>query len=279
MIRNIFILIFICAMCCGCNEMSPEIPCLSCEDNGGGGGPDEVIKKVLIEEFTGVQCVNCPQGAEEIENLISIHGDKLIAISIHAGFFSTPYPENLYDFRTSDGDNLESYLGPVSAFPAGVVDRFVFSGEQNEITGQAAWGAYVAERLAETPQISIEILPEFDAASRSLNIVVSGQAISAIDHEVNLSVLLTENHIQDYQLTPDGKESDYDHKHVLRDVLTTFDGDAISSSMSIGDAYDQTFTYNLPTEWDELNCSVVAFIHRNDSEKTILQVEEVNLAE
>jgi len=43
----------------------------------------EVLRHVLVEEFTGVQCVNCPQGSQLIENLINTHGERLIAVSIH----------------------------------------------------------------------------------------------------------------------------------------------------------------------------------------------------
>ncbi len=283
MTRNIFLFLalfsFMMLSCC-VNENSPEIPCLSCDDDdGGGGNPDSVIKKVLIEEFTGVRCVNCPQGSAEIENLISIHGDKLVAISIHAGFFSDPYPESLYDFRTPDGDNLEPFLGPLSSFPTAVIDRTLFDGEQAMVIGQASWSAYIAQQLDEAASISVEVLPEYDSSSRELSIDVSGIALLDLEHDIYLTVLITETNIADYQLKPEGKDEDYLHKHVLRDILTPFSGSNISATLNSGDTYDESFSYNIPNEWDANNCSVIAFIHRNDAEKTILQVEEIHLSE
>ena len=116
MIRNIFFFVVLLAVSSCCfNETSPVIPCLSCDDGGDGPDTTEVVKKVLIEEFTGVRCVNCPQGSAEIENLLSIHGDKLVAISIHAGFFAPPYPESLYDLRTPDGDKkIGEFFEPIT---------------------------------------------------------------------------------------------------------------------------------------------------------------------
>ncbi|MDZ7774810.1 MAG: hypothetical protein U5L09_03950 [Bacteroidales bacterium] len=54
-ILTLFMLIFI-----GCDEI--EKPYLR-ESNGGDGGdpPETGLRKVLIEEFTGDKCVNCPR--------------------------------------------------------------------------------------------------------------------------------------------------------------------------------------------------------------------------
>src|ERR1700741_1300369 len=92
------------------------------------GPPELGDRKVLIEEFTGVRCVNCPDGSAEIENLLSLYGGNLVAVSIHSGFFSDPYPDNLYDFRTPEGDQLLNYLGQPLGYPTAVIDRKLFNG-------------------------------------------------------------------------------------------------------------------------------------------------------
>ena len=35
----------------------------------GSGGPSEGIRKVLLEDYTGHKCPNCPEAAEEAHNL------------------------------------------------------------------------------------------------------------------------------------------------------------------------------------------------------------------
>ncbi len=45
---------------------------------------------VLIEEFTGKGCTNCPKGSRELENLLTQFPNNLVAISLHAGFFANP---------------------------------------------------------------------------------------------------------------------------------------------------------------------------------------------
>ena len=51
--------------------------------------PPEVSRAVLIEDFTGQYCVNCPRATEEIERLVEEYGDTtVIAVAIHSGPFS-----------------------------------------------------------------------------------------------------------------------------------------------------------------------------------------------
>ena len=48
--------------------------------------PPEVGRAVLIEDYTGQYCVNCPRATEEIERLVKEYGDStVIAVAIHSG--------------------------------------------------------------------------------------------------------------------------------------------------------------------------------------------------
>ena len=48
--------------------------------------PAEAGRAVLIEDFTGQNCKNCPNGTTIINDIIKTHGeDKVIAVGIHSG--------------------------------------------------------------------------------------------------------------------------------------------------------------------------------------------------
>ena len=65
-----------------CDEVSHENRLIYIE-------PPEVGRAVLIEDYTGQYCVNCPRATEEIERLVSEYGDSVvIAVAIHSGPFS-----------------------------------------------------------------------------------------------------------------------------------------------------------------------------------------------
>lgn len=279
--KNTFILIFLACFFFACEENMPEIACLSCDN-------EEVIitpqdRRVLIEEFTGVRCINCPAGSVEIENLLSIHGDKLIAVSIHAEFFANPYSENQYDFRTDGGEFIISLLGLPEAYPSAVIDRKQFTGESDlQLVGKELWAGRIAERLEETAKVSLTVNNSYDATSRNLSVEVSGGALEGIDEEVRLTIMVTENDIMDAQLTPESSPSldlEYKHKHVLRTVLTAYDGDNLADAMLEGDTFEKSYSFTLPDGWNPDNCEVIAFVHLAGDQKDVLQATEEHLAD
>ena len=74
----------------------------------------EPVKRVVLEEFTGTTCPNCPRGILAIENLEKVFGDRIIPISYHC-YTGDPY---------STG-TLEEYcqaLGLVAA-PSAMIQR------------------------------------------------------------------------------------------------------------------------------------------------------------
>ena len=64
--------------CClySCIEVPVVLP------TGSDPTTNQTTQNVLIEEYTGVRCQNCPAGAQLLEELKTIHGDQLIILSI-----------------------------------------------------------------------------------------------------------------------------------------------------------------------------------------------------
>ena len=84
--------------------------------------PPQACRGVLIEDYTGQYCVNCPRATEEIERLVEQYGDtSVIAVAIHSGPFSKNKGE-LTPLYTEVGDMYFNTWG-LSAQPVGLVDR------------------------------------------------------------------------------------------------------------------------------------------------------------
>ena len=48
--------------------------------------PAEVGRAILIEDFTGQKCINCPTGTEIINSIVETYGEEnVIAVGIHSG--------------------------------------------------------------------------------------------------------------------------------------------------------------------------------------------------
>ena len=266
-----------------CTENKPIIPCLSCDDTGiSVVEPGTTVKKVLLEEFTGVRCVNCPKAQAEITNLQSesVFGENLIAVSYHAGFFSEPYPESRADFTTSSGTEILSFLETPIGYPSAVVNRRQFDGERGlQIIQFGTWGGFIAQALEDESLIAIDMENRFIPDTRLLSTTVEITPLALIAEDLNITVLITENDIASVQLTEDGIINDYDQKHVFRTMLTGILGNPISASLQIGITNQETFSFTLPEEWVAENCSVVAFVHQTGGTKEVLQAEELKIIE
>ena len=263
-----------------CTENKPIIPCLSCEGTVTPVNPNVIVKKALMEEFTGVRCVNCPQAKLEIENLQSesLFGEDFIAVSYHAGFFSRPYNDSKNDYRTDQGDDILDFLDQPIGFPSGVINRKQFSGEDDlQIEAFATWGGFVGQELEEPAIIALDLETTYNATNRILNVSVGITPTQNISDALNLSLLITENDIVDVQLTPDGKVDDYAQTHVFRSMITNTFGNPINEALIANQSISNIFSFTLPREWVAENCKVVAFVHYTEQSKEVLQAEEVSV--
>ena len=120
-------LLFLCVLFClsACTEIPPVINPLQ----GTEVEPietDSVVQKVLIEELTGVRCVNCPVGTAEVLRLQELLGEQVIAVALHAGSFAIPYDDSQGDFRIPETASLLIYLGSPLGYPSAVINRKLY---------------------------------------------------------------------------------------------------------------------------------------------------------
>jgi len=255
-----------------CEEIGPDIKPPSVDTVIPTDTMTTTLRNILIEEFTGVQCVNCPDGAQAIENFINTYGERIVAVSIHSGFFSNPLNESQYDLSTDEGEQIEAFVGPVLGYPSAAINRKSF-GTSSNIHGSGTWAGHIAAELETEPQVGINISNTYDDASRNLSVDVEVPFLVSLAGELRLSVLITENDIVDAQKDQTGLIEDYTHKHVFRVMLTDVQGMPIQAQ-TVENSINETFNFTLPPEWNETKCKVVAFVHQSSPDLEVLQVEE-----
>ena len=196
---------------------------------------------VLLEEFTGKGCTNCPKGSREIDNLLLQYPDNLVVVSIHAGFFADPefFPVGVYDLRAEQSAFLIDYLKPILGYPSGVVDRSFFGGDLQ--IGLQQWASAISSEIQVPPSIEVNIDHTYNEETRQLTLTVSGIGKEVESGEVRLSVMLTESGIVDAQddFEAGGIVDDYVHKHVLRDMLTPSAGETLFQDIYAGKTYSK----------------------------------------
>lgn len=255
----------------------------ACTEVGPSISLQTTDRVVLIEEFTGVRCVNCPDGSDKITDLLNTYDGQLIAISIHGGAFSAPFPESRYDFRALDGLDLVRYLNapdnePIG-YPAATVNRKKFPNEQNRTIFLNSWAGYISSELQQAPVVRIDLTGDFNPNTRELTVDTDLFFFEEVAGDVRLTVLITEDEIEDVQDSLDGKLPNYKHKHVLRDVLSgDYKGDLVGNGIAANYNTSRQLTYVLPADWNPEKCHVVAFVNRNDGGTLdVLQAAEAAL--
>src|SRR4030095_1243572 len=235
---------------------------------------------VLLEEFTGKGCTNCPKGSREIENLLTRFPDNLVVVSIHAGFFANPdvFHIGQYDFRTTEGEFLYQYLGPNLGYPAGVVDRTPVNGEMQSSSN--AWAFAITKEIQIPPAVEFGITREYNPAFGELKVTIDGIAKEPVTGEVRISIMLIESGIVDAQddIEAGGIVQDYVHNHVLRDMMTPADGAPFSDGLITGETFNQSYSILLDPSWVVQNMDIIAFISLiNGSSFPVLQAGSVPL--
>lgn len=251
--------------------------------------PDPTIidtnRVILIEELTGVDCPNCPSGAAKLAGLIEQFDGNVIGVSIHGNFLATPLSSSKYDFRSELNDNLETYLRPWFGKPAATVNRIQQENQAEfAISNIDLWSQLVEAELEKPQTAAIIITHEYNEATRELTIDVEVEPWIDIEGDIRLSVMLTESHIIDAQKDQSVIIPDYEHNHMLREMLTAFDGDGFTSSMSAFETRSKSFTYTVPQEddglWVDENIEIVAFVSIvTPTTKDVLQASQVHLVE
>lgn len=217
--------------------------------------PPQVSRAVLIEDYTGQYCVNCPRATEEIERLIEQYGDSIvIAVAIHSGPFgkSKGEPSPLY---TEVGDMYFNTWG-MSAQPIGLIDR-LFGSTPFSYTD---WAGGVNYEVAIEPPVGFLTDIDYDAETRDAAIEVQTIGLDSALVSGKLQVWLVEDSIDSFQLMPDGsREEHYNHMHVFRASVNDPWGDALS--VSHGQVAVKNYELKLDPAWVPEHCSVVTFLY------------------
>lgn len=140
-------------------------------------------------------------------------------------------------------------------------------------------GGFVGQALVEEAQVALDLSTAYNSTNRMLEIEVGTIPLESISEPLNLTVLITENDIQDAQLTADGVVNDYAQTHTFRRMVTDVFGEALATNLNAGERVDKNYTFTLPSDWVAENCSVVAFVHQATNGIEVLQVEETEVVE
>ncbi len=237
-------------------------------------------KIVYLEEFTGVQCVNCSQGHQLVADLLTQHGERLAAVGVHSGPFSAPYTgthTSVYDFRTTEGDVINNtFYGGVPGQPMAGQDRRIFRNQGNRATLRSSWTKFVNYELRQANPCNINLTSVFDAVANKLKVKATVTYTQDVVGDTKLTLLLSESGIKDAQLLPDGTVDDnYTHRHVFRTTLTPPTGASLQGGATRGRVFVRNFELTPNVTWKIDSCEIIGFVHEATDSLRVLQAAKI----
>lgn len=223
-------------------------------------------RAVLIEDFTGQWCPNCPNAADELEQLTETYGsDAIVGVAIHSGPQGFQGgTDDMPGLMTDLGNEYYNHFG-IEYQPQGLVDR---GGK----LAYSAWAAAVRSELQKVALLDIHIDNDYSATTRKLtiNTKVNGVKGTGTIANCKLQVWLIEDGIKSIQIMPDGSyNQQYILNHVLRDAVNGTWGENVVVTEDTDT--ENTYTYDIPDNWNADNVSVVAFVYDSNGVQQVVK--------
>jgi len=231
-------------------------------------------KNVLLEEYTGLHCSYCPDGAKMADEIREKNIDDVFLITWHIGIFAEPNISEP-EYRTTFGSAIETESG-VTGYPGGSINRHIFSGSITSMS-RYSWEARADQTRAEASYVNIAMDADINLTTRVVTvdteIYFTG---STAPNSVYFNLAMTQENIIGPQ---NGKEknphytmpdNEYRHMHMLRHLLTGQWGDTLVGTAQ-GTLITRQYQYTVPADIngvpvDLTNIDFIGFIAEGKSE-------------
>jgi hypothetical protein len=234
-----------------------------------------IVRRVLLEDYTGHTCTNCPEAAILAHALDSASHGKLIVIAVHAGYFAEPASSGDFttDYTCSTGNDWYSYF-EVPSNPKGMVNRVPYEGTL--VIGPDEWGNALQAQLALPQEANITIVNSYDSATGILHTSVESKFMAQLDGAYTLTVCVTEDSLVSPQknnnpsVGPTPIIYDYVFMDVLRGSVNGSWGEEITAAVDTSEVISRSYNFTMDPAWVAEHCHVVAFIS-NETTRNVIQ--------
>ncbi|MEI8138218.1 MAG: Omp28 family outer membrane lipoprotein [Bacteroidota bacterium] len=241
-------------------------------------------RKILLEDYTGHQCGNCPNAARVADQLEVKYGDKLIVLAVHAGFFTKLNAEFVTSYTCQAGNDWDAATGgfgiSAGGNPNGMVNRKNYA-DNGLIQKETKWATTISLASDDVEFCDLFLSTTYDATSRKLNTNVKTKFKRSYPNNTKLCVVFAEDSIigkqKDYTKNPDVVD-DYEFKHMLRGSINgSWGANLKSTPIKYNDSVLVSYpNFDLDVKFKDKNISIIAFVY-DAITKEVLQVEKVKI--
>ncbi len=220
--------------------------------------------RVLMEDFTGTWCVNCPRVQYKIEQLL-MQESRVVAVAIHDRANQTdPFHFDQVGELTS-AYNIYGY--PTPLLNRNEVWDEEFSSVQNYLNKSQPLGVKISNQInGNSLDIQVKVRFDMDLKNENLKLVVFALENGLYADQANAT---------DYYGGQD-PIPDMEHNHVLRYAFTSVLGDNIPASECVyNNEYEWNFTGSIPSAVENPNnMEIVAFVVAGENPPYVVNVNK-----
>jgi len=261
---------------------------------------DTAITKILLEDYMGHFCTNCPSAVTAAENILkSPQGPQVVSMEVNVGFDADTagevgaplvppgLPDTAYkvDYTTTAGTAWDNALvnSNTLGVPQGMVNRIYYDGNWGEDIQYSNWGT-VVDSLAATPQLASISMVDSCWIKQQIfgtQVTVALKNSPTPNYSYYLQMVMVEDSVLDWQTSGGTSIQYFVHRFVLRSAINGSWGDAITFSAAntpVTKYYtfnSSKFRYNagpmstppvVPARlWNMAHCYVIAFLYQRSN--------------
>lgn len=193
-------------------------------------------KVVLLEEFTGASCPNCPDGHKIAKEIKALYSTQFMSIALHPkdNSLSKPAKEGAEDISIEEAKTLSNRFG-ISSLPSGLIDRRSFDGTQ--VIGRFLWKEKVQSLINEKVKVNVSSKVTYESQFNENVLELNYTVLDNYSDDLMFTLLLIEDKLQIPQKEGLSVIDDYVQDHVVRKFYTSATGNALSKIEADGGIY------------------------------------------
>jgi hypothetical protein len=231
---------------------------------------------VLLEDFTGHDCGNCPAAHIAAAAILDSHPEDVALVAIHAGSLAEPFGKFINDWRTPEGEYyLLTQIGN-DQLPTGRVNRI--AGAANALNF-STWSNAVDAQLAESAVADLALAGELNEENQHVNLHLRTKYAQSITGPIKLTIMFAQgpiiapqlNYAADPEFIPE-----YEHKHMLRGTGTGATGLTVATNPMAGQEDEIHYTLDWNPAWEADDIEIIAFLTIGDLGE-VINVNKIDL--
>jgi len=219
-------------------------------------------RNILLEDFTGHQCIYCPLAADIAHDLYTANSGRVYVAAIHSGpqgsgdFQQVSPPDYPVDFTNDQGLEIGTYFGTndggFSGNPRGAVSRKADGG--NIFQSPSVWTNLTNTILNENDlKVNIQGQINYYDATKGAYLHVEVDKVDAgLNNDLGIvSYLIEDSLIGDQKMPDNSHNSSYVHRDTHRSNLSGLAfGRNLTNDLMTNDKYYIDYSFVVPNQLD-----------------------------